>query len=70
VFDRSRVRVEINDRLAARNDEGSFREFGPAAVDAASRVLAGSRLIATRAYGDARNRLAIDLATMSPGDLP
>ena len=65
-FDRSRVRIEINDRLAAPNDEGAFRVFGPAAVDAANRVLSGSRLVATRANGDARDRLAIDLAAVRP----
>jgi len=69
-FDRSRVRIELSDRLAAPNDEGSFREFGPAAVDAASRVLAVHHLIATRASGDARNRLAIDLAAVNRNDGP
>lgn len=60
-FDRSRVRVEINDRLAATNDERSFRVFAPAAVDAVDRVLSGDRRAATRAHGDARDRLAIDV---------
>lgn len=60
VFGRSRIRVEINDRLLAPNDDASFSMFAPAVIEATGRVFQGSRPTVTRARGDTRDRLAID----------
>ena len=59
-FDRSRIRIEINDRLLAPNDDASFDIFAPAVLEATGRLFRGSPPTVTRVRGDTRGRLAID----------
>jgi len=59
VFDRSVVRVELNDRLHARNTDASFEELAPIARDVIAEVLGHSALAIERVVNDPRDRLAL-----------
>jgi hypothetical protein len=59
VFDRSVLRIEMNDRLHARNSAAAFEEIAPLARDAISEVLGGSAPVIERVANDPRDRLAL-----------
>jgi len=59
VFDRSVLRIEVNDRLHARNTDASFEEFAPLARHAIAEVLDSSPMAIERIENDARDRLAL-----------
>lgn len=60
-FDRSRIRIESNDRLRAPNTEAAFEEFSPVARDAVSSVFPDRELAVSRVSNDPRDRLSIQL---------
>jgi len=59
VFDRSVVRVEINDRLHAQNSDASFEALAPIARDVIAETLGGSAVAVERVENDPRDRLAL-----------
>ena len=59
VFDRSVLRIDVNDRLHARNTDASFEELAPLARDVVAEVLGGSALAVERIENDPRDRLAL-----------
>jgi hypothetical protein len=59
VFDRSILRIEVNDRLHARNTDASFEELAPIARDVIAEVLGSSALAIERVENDPRDRLAL-----------
>jgi hypothetical protein len=59
VFDRSVLRIEVNDRLHAQNTDGSFDALAPIAQHVISDVLGSSALAIERVENDPRDRLAL-----------
>jgi len=59
VFDRCLLRIEVNDRLHARNDDASFEALAPIARDVMTEVLGGSAVAVERVENDPRDRLAL-----------
>jgi hypothetical protein len=61
-FVRNAFRLEINDRLAApANDDASYLALRPSIEGAAQRVFPDRRPTIARVFGDARDRLAVDV---------
>ncbi|HEY7393421.1 MAG TPA: hypothetical protein VH559_01170 [Gemmatimonadaceae bacterium] len=59
VFDRSVVRVEVNDRLHAQNSDASFEALAPIAREVIAEVLGRSAVAVERVENDLRDRLAL-----------
>jgi hypothetical protein len=59
VFDRSVLRIEVNDRLHASNTDASFEDLAPIARHAIAEVLGSSAPAVERVENDPRDRLAL-----------
>jgi hypothetical protein len=59
VFDRSVLRIEMNDRLYARNSDAAFEDIAPLARHAIAAVLGRSPAAIERVENDPRDRLAL-----------
>ena len=59
IFDRSVLRIELNDRLHASNSDASFEELAPIARHAISEVVRSSWPTIERVENDPRDRLAL-----------
>ena len=59
VFDRSVLRIDVNDRLQVRNTDASFEELAPLARDVIAEVIGSSPPAIERVENDPRDRLAL-----------
>jgi hypothetical protein len=66
-FDRSRFRVEANDRLRAPNNDASFDALAAAVRSAVADTYPDAPLRLARATSDARERLAVDVEVTPSG---
>ena len=60
-LDRTRIRIEANDRLRAPNTDNGFSSFQPIVSAAAQRLFADREIIVERLATDRRERLAVDV---------
>jgi hypothetical protein len=65
-FDRSRIRVESNDRLRAPNTQLGFDTFAPVVLAALESILPGGQQQAVRVENDPRDRLALEVRLAVP----
>ncbi|HXT16154.1 MAG TPA: hypothetical protein VN706_11030 [Gemmatimonadaceae bacterium] len=69
-LDRTRIRVESNDRLRAPNTDAGFASFAPVIAEAARRVMGGGEVVVERVANDRRERLAVDVWVVGSANLP
>jgi len=60
-LDRTRIRIEGNDRLRAPNSDEGFLRLEPIVAAAAKRVFADREIVVERLPNDRRERLAVDV---------
>jgi hypothetical protein len=60
-LNRTRIRVEGNDRLRAPNTDEGFAGFEPVVSAAAKRLFADREIVVERLVNDGRERLAVDV---------
>lgn len=60
-LDRTRLRIELNDRLRGPNSDAAFLELRPMVAAAARRAWPNRSVVVERSVNDARDRLAMDV---------
>jgi hypothetical protein len=61
LLDRTRIRIDANDRLHVPNSNGGFSAFQPIVAAAARRMFSDRELVVRRLVNDRRERLAVEI---------